>query len=258
MNRMVYRKSSEELAIMRRAGGILRAVIDRLVEAVAPGVTTAELDDYAGELMRAAGARSSSKGHKGFPGEICTSPNDVVVHGIPGAFRLSVGDILSLDVALSLEGLHVDSARTVPVGSIDDDAADLIRTTERSLDAAIAQCLPGRRLGDVGQAAQQVIEAGGFSVVRGYSGHGVGRSMHEDPSVPNHGPAGRGQPLRPGMTLAIEPMVAAGSGTTHVLADGWSIVTDDGSLAAHFEHTVAITPLGYEVLTAPQRGSAAA
>jgi methionyl aminopeptidase len=255
---MVYRKSPEELGIMRRGGRILTQVMDRLVAAVAPSVTTAELDDYAGELMRSAGARSSAKGYKGFPGEICISPNDVVVHGIPGSYRLSEGDIVSLDIALCFEGFHVDSARTVSVGPIGHEAAELIRVTESALDAAIAQCAPNKRLGDVGHAAQQAIEGGGFAVVHGYSGHGVGRSMHEDPSVPNHGTAGRGQPLRPGMTLAIEPMVAAGSGATHVLSDGWSIVTDDGSLAAHFEHTVAITPQGFEVLTAPQRGSAAA
>jgi methionyl aminopeptidase len=255
---MVYRKSSEELAAMRRGGRILSEVLDRLMEAVSPGVTTGELDDYAGELMASHGARSSSKGYKGFPGQICTSPNDVVVHGIPGPFRLTEGDILSLDVALCFEGFHVDSARTVPVGTLREGAADLIRVTERALDAAIAQCVPGRRLGDVGYAAQEVIEGGGFSVVRGYAGHGVGRSMHEDPAVPNHGPPGRGQPLRPGMTLAIEPMVAAGSGATRVLDDGWTIVTTDGSLAAHFEHTVAISPHGCEVLTASALGTAAA
>lgn len=246
---MVYRKSPEEIAAMRRGGRVLAEIMERLEPAVRPGVTTAEIDALAEELILAAGARPSAKGYRGFPGAICTSPNEVVVHGIPGPTRLDDGDIVSLDVAIFHQGFHVDNAATYPVGNIDSEAARLLSVTEASLVAAIARCRPGNRLGDVGHAAQEVIEGAGFSVVKGYAGHGVGRSFHEDPAVPNHGPPGRREVLRPGMTIAIEPMVIAGRPGTKVLDDGWTVVSADGTLAAHFEHTVAITDGGCEVLT---------
>ena len=247
---MIYKKSSEEIGIMRRGGAILADVMERLEASIKPGLTTQEIDEIADAAITSAGAKPSAKGYRGFPGAICTSPNDVIVHGIPSPkVRLEEGDIISLDVALFFEGFHVDNAKTYPVGSIDSDTAKLLRVTEESLEAAISQCSPGLRLGDVGYAVEQVAEGAGFSVVREYVGHGVGRQFHEDPQVPNYGPPGHREVLTPGMTLAIEPMVNAGGAQTKLLDDGWTVKTLDGSLAAHFEHTVAITPEGHEVLT---------
>ena len=246
---MIYKKSPEELTIMARGGSILAEVIDLLEAELDPGVTTGELDAVAETAIRDAGAAPSFKGYRGFPRSICASPNSMIVHGIPGPIVLEDGDILSLDVGLIWEGFHVDSAWTFPVGDVDAGAAELLKVTEASLEAAIAQCRPGNRLGDVGHAVSEVAEAAGFSIVREYVGHGVGRSLHEDPQVPNYGPPGRREPLAEGMTLAIEPMVNAGGPGTRVLADGWGVVTADGSLSAHFEHTVAITAGGHEVLT---------
>ena len=246
---MIYKKSPEEIAVMRRGGKILSETWERLREAVRPGVTTAELDRVAEEAITKAGAVPSAKGYKGFPGAICTSPNDVIVHGIPDDTRLEEGDVISLDVALLYEGFHVDNARTFPVGEVDASAAELLKVTEASLDAAIEQCMPGKRLGDVGYAVEQVATQAGFSIVREYVGHGVGRSFHEDPQVPNYGPPGRRELLTPGMTLAIEPMVNLGKPQTKLMNDGWTVKTADGSISAHFEHTVAITPNGHEVLT---------
>ena len=234
---------------MRRGGRILCDTLERLEEFVRPGVTTAEIDRVAEEAMAGAGATPSAKGYRGFPGAICTSPNDVIVHGIPDDTVLDEGDVISLDVALNYQGLHVDTARTLPVGEISPEAAELLKVTEASLHAAIDQCRPGRRLGDVGHAVEQTAAAAGFSVVREYVGHGVGRAFHEDPQIPNYGPAGRREVLAPGMTLAIEPMVNAGGAGTKLMDDGWTVKTADGSLSAHFEHTVAITPEGHEVLT---------
>ena len=252
---MIIKKSAEEIATMRRAGKVVADTLDRLEEAVRPGVTTAELDRIAEETIAGAGAVASFKGYRGFPGSICSSPNDMIVHGIPSAeVVLEDGDIVTLDVGAIVDGYHGDSAWTFPVGSLDPGAAELLKVTEASLDAAIAETLPGRRLGDVGYAAQQVAEAAGFSVVREYAGHGIGRSLHEEPWVPNYGPPGRRELLSPGMTIAIEPMVNAGGAGTRVLDDGWGVVTADGSLSAHFEHTVAITEGGHEVLT--RRGPA--
>ncbi|MEA2485637.1 MAG: methionyl aminopeptidase [Actinomycetota bacterium] len=247
---MIYKKSLEEIALMRESGKILAGALDRVQAAIAPGVTTAELDQVFAEAIAERGAKASFLGYRGFPASICASPNEVIVHGIPDDRRLVDGDVISLDFGVLYEGFHTDSAWTFPVGEVDASAAELLKVTEASLDAAIAQCRPGNRLGDVGYAVEQVAEAAGFSLVREYAGHGVGRALHEDPWIPNYGPPGRREVLSPGMTLAIEPMVNAGGEGTKVLADGWAVVTADGSLSAHFEHTVAITPEGHEVLTA--------
>ena len=246
---MIYKKSPEEIETMRRGGRILADTLDALEEALRPGVTTAELDAIAEDRIAGAGATPSFKGYRGFPASICTSPNDVIVHGIPGDHRLEEGDIISLDVGVYFEGLHVDSAWTFPVGEVDPRVAELLKVTEESLSAAIEATRPGNRLGDVGHAVEQVTETAGFSIVREYVGHGIGRSLHEDPQIPNYGPPGRREALAPGMTMAIEPMVNAGGSQTKILSDGWTVVTLDGSVSAHFEHTVAVTEQGHEVLT---------
>lgn len=251
---MIYKKSPEEIAAMRRAGAILTDTLNRLEEALHPGVTTADLDRIAEEAIASAGARPSFKGYRGFPASICTSPNDVIVHGIPGATVLEDGDIISIDVGVFHEGFHADSAWTFPVGEITPEVAALLKTTEESLNAAIEQCRPGARLGDVGHAVEQVAGAAGYGVVREYVGHGVGRALHEEPQIPNYGPPGRREVLSTGMTLAIEPMINLGGPETKVLSDGWTVVTADGLPSAHFEHTVAITPEGHDVLTRRNRG----
>jgi methionyl aminopeptidase len=248
---VIYKKSPEELATMREAGVLLRATLEQLETALRPGVTTAELDRIADAAITAAGAVPSFQGYRGFPASICTSPNDVIVHGIPGPHVLEEGDIISIDVGVLYKGFHADSAWTFPVGSVDEEVSQLLKITQESLEAAIAQCVPGRRIGDVGYAVEQTAEAAGFSVVREYVGHGVGRALHEEPQVPNYGPPGRREVLSPGMTIAIEPMVNAGGPETRVLDDGWTVVTADGSRSAHFEHTVAVTENGHEVLTRP-------
>ena len=246
---MIYKKSPAEIEIMKRGGRILADVMRRLEDALEPGLTTHEIDRLAEEWITAAGAKPSAKGYRGFPGAICTSPNNVIVHGIPDQTVVKDGDIISLDVALSFEGFHVDNARTYAVGEVDTATRRLLEVTEAALEAAIEQCAPGRRLGDVGHAVETTAEGAGFSVVREYVGHGVGRAFHEDPQIPNYGPPGRREVLAPGMTLAIEPMVNMGAPQTKLLDDGWTVITADGSLSAHFEHTVAITPDGREVLT---------
>jgi methionyl aminopeptidase len=248
---VIIRKSSEELERMRRAGSVVAATIDRLVEAVRPGMTTADLDRIAEDAIRSAGAVPSFKGYRGFPASICTSVNEEIVHGIPGKRRLGEGDLLSLDVGAIWEGYHGDSAVTVFVGEPRSDQAEkLVRVTEEALEAGIAQIRPGNRLSDVSHAVQQVAEGAGFSVVREYVGHGIGQSLHEDPPLPNYGPPGRGPELRPGLVVAVEPMVNVGGWETRLLADEWTVVTADGSLSAHFEHTIAVTEDGPEVLTA--------
>ena len=234
---------------MRRGGVILADTMRRLEEALRPGISTEELDQIAEDFITAAGAKPSAKGYRGFPGAICISPNNVIVHGIPDHTVLKDGDIVSLDVALFFEGFHVDNAKTYAVGDIDPAAAKLLEVTEASLEAAIERCAPGGRLGDVGAAVEATATGAGYSVVREYVGHGVGRAFHEDPQIPNYGPPGRREVLAPGMTLAIEPMVNMGGPQTKLLDDGWTVITADGSLSAHFEHTVAITPDGHEVLT---------
>ena len=247
---MIYKKSPDEITIMRKAGEIVAQTHSRLEQALHPGITTAELDAIAEDVIRSAGANPSFKGYRGYPASICVSPNHVIVHGIPGPQTLDEGDIVAIDIGAFYEGFHADSAWTYAVGEIEPSAAQLLKVTEQSLEAAIAQVRPGNRLGDVGHAVQEVAEGAGFSVVREYVGHGVGRSLHEEPQIPNYGPPGRRETLSPGMTLAIEPMVNAGRAETKALDDGWTVITADGSLSAHFEHTVAVTPEGREVLTA--------
>ncbi len=246
---MIYKKSPEEIEIMRRGGAIHAETMNRLEEALAPGVTTRELDRLARATIEGRGATPSFLGYRGFTGSICASPNDVIVHGIPGTLALDDGDIISIDVGVFFQGFHVDSAWTFPVGNVSPQAAELLKVTEAALDAAVSQCRPGNRLGDVGFAIEQTAESAGFSIVREYVGHGVGRALHEDPQIPNYGPPGRREILAAGMTLAIEPMVNAGGAATKALADGWTVVTADGSLSAHFEHTVAITAEGHEIIT---------
>lgn len=246
---MIVTKSPAELEIMREAGRITARALRTVGEAVRPGVTTAELDALAEEVIRSAGAVPAFKGYHGFPATLCTSIGSEVVHGIPGRRRLAEGDILSVDCGAVVDGYYGDSAMTFPVGAVSAEARRLIEVTRASLEAAIARCVPGTRLYDISSAVQTVVEKAGFSVVREYVGHGIGRSMHEDPQVPNYGQPGTGPALSPGTVLAIEPMVNAGGHEVRSLADGWTVVTADGSLSAHFEHTVAITENGPWVLT---------
>jgi len=248
---MIIYKSPQEVDNMRTAGRIVAGTIDRVLVAVRPGISTADLDRAAEEEINRQAAIPSFKGYKGFPGSICASLNDEVVHGIPSPKRiLKAGDVLSLDFGAIWEGYHADSAVTVFVGEPPSaEAEKLVRVTEEALEAAISQVRPGGRLSDVSHAVEQVVEGAGFSVVREYVGHGIGRSLHEDPQIPNYGPPGRGPELRPGLVLAVEPMVTMGDWPTRVLADDWTVVTADGSLAAHFEHTIAVTDDGHEVLT---------
>ncbi len=236
---------------MREAGRVSSRALRMVGEAVRPGVTTAELDEIAETVIRDAGAVPAFKGYHGFPATLCTSVNSQVVHGIPSRkVVLNPGDILSVDVGAVLNGYYGDNASTFPVGEVSERARLLIETTKASLAAGIEQCVPGRRLYDIGAAVQRVAEAQGFGVVREYVGHGIGQAMHEDPNVPNYGKPGTGPMLEPGMVLAIEPMVNAGGFHVDALSDGWTVVTRDGSLSAHFEHTVAVTREGPLVLTA--------
>jgi methionyl aminopeptidase len=248
---MIIYKSPEEIEKMRRSGRITAGTIDRVLQAVKPGVTTARLDAVAEEYIRAAGATPSFKGYRGFPASICTSINQEIVHGIPSASRVvRDGDLLKLDFGAIWEGFHSDSAVTVIVGDPPSSEAEkLVRVTEDALEAGIRQIRPGARLSDVSNAIQQVGEGAGFSVVREYVGHGIGRALHEDPQIPNYGPPGRGPEMRAGLVVAVEPMVNVGGWETAVLADDWTVVTLDGSLSAHFEHTIAVTEDGREILT---------
>jgi methionyl aminopeptidase len=251
---LIYKKSADEIATMRAAGVIVRDTLARLQEAIRPGISTADLDEIAERSISGAGAIPSFKGYRGFPAAICTSPNDMIVHGIPSSrVILEEGDVISLDVGAFHKGFHADSAWTFSVGEVSDEAAQLLKVTEEALNAGIGQCRAGNRIGDIGHAVEAVALAAGLSVVKEYVGHGVGRSLHEEPQVPNYGSPGRREPLAPGMTLAIEPMLNAGGPETEVLSDGWGVVTADGSLSAHFEHTVAITADGCEILTRPAR-----
>ena len=253
---MIIRKSPAEVDRMRRAGRITAGAIERLLPEVRPGVSTADLDAVAEGFIRSEGATPSFKGYRGFPATICTSVNEQIVHGIPGPRRLREGDLLSLDVGAIWEGYHGDSAVSVFVGEPPSGEAEkLVRVTEEALEAAIGQVRPGGRLTDISHAVEQVVEGAGFSVVREYVGHGIGRSLHEDPPIPNFGPPGRGPELRPGLVVAVEPMVNLGGWETRVLSDAWTVVTADGSLSAHFEHTIAVTEDGPEVLTARQKAA---
>jgi methionyl aminopeptidase len=246
---VVLRKNPAQIAHMRRAGRIVAEMHDVCSRAAVAGATTADLDRVAREVLDRRGARSNFLGYHGFPAVVCTSPNEVVVHGIPGSRRLEEGDIVAIDCGAIVDGWHADAAITVPVGEVDDVSRRLIDVTRRALDAAIGEVKVDARLGDLGAACEEVVRANGFSVVRGYVGHGIGTAMHEEPEVPNVGPRGRGMRLRAGMVLAIEPMVNAGTERTEVLDDDWTVVTADGSRSAHFEHTVAVTDHGPEILT---------
>lgn len=246
---MIVRRSAAEIATMREAGRVTARALRSVGDAVRPGVTTAELDAIAVDVIAAAGARPAFLGYHGFPATICASRNNVVVHGFPGKTKLEEGDIISVDVGAIVDGYYGDSAATFPVGTIPAETARLLEVTKKSLEAGIGKCVPGMRLYDISAAVQHVAESAGFSVVREYVGHGIGRQMHEEPQVPNYGTAGRGPTLATGMVLAIEPMVNAGSAGVRQLDDGWTVVTEDGSCSAHFEHTVAITEDGPLVLT---------
>lgn len=250
---MIIYKSPEEIDKMRKAGRIVAGTIDRVLAAVGPGVTTAQLDEVAEAYILEQRATPSFKWYRGtFPASICTSLNDEIVHGIPSTKRVvREGDVLSLDFGAIWDGFHADSAVTIVVGDPrSPDAEKLVRVTEEALEAGISQIRPGGRLSDIGAAVQQVAEGAGFSVVREYVGHGIGRALHEDPQIANYGDPGRGPVLKPGLVVAVEPMVNVGSWETRVLADDWTVVTEDGSLSAHFEHTIAVTEDGPEILTA--------
>jgi methionyl aminopeptidase len=250
---MIIRKSDQELEQMARAGTIVADTLALLGENIRPGTTTAELDRLADEFIRSRGGVPTFKGYRGpypYPASICTSPNDVVVHGIPDEYALAEGDILSVDVGVTLDGFVADSAYTFPVGEIDPETERLLEVGNAALHAGIDQARAGGKLTDISHAVQRVTEDAGFSVVRSLVGHGVGRDMHEDPQIPNYGEPGRGPTLAPGMTLAIEPMITAGGHEVVVRPDQWTIATADGSLAAHFEHTVAVTEEGPRILTA--------
>lgn len=245
------RRTRDDIAKMRKAGRVVAEMHEKTRAAVKPGVTTLQLDAIAREVLDRRNARSNFLNYHGFPAVICASPNDMIVHGIPGGYTLADGDIISIDCGAIIEGWHGDAAYTAPVGDISAEAEKLIAVTEESLHAGIAQMVDGNRISDIGHAVQKVAEGGGFSVVREYVGHAIGTAMHEEPQVPNYGTPGRGPKLRPGMVFAVEPMVNVGGVGTRTLDDGWSVVTADGSLSAHFEHTIAITDNGPEILTLP-------
>lgn len=246
---MIVKKSPKDLEKMAAAGAIHAAVMKTLAGHVRPGITTLELDTIAEGLIRAAGAVPSFKGYRGFPGSLCTSPNEMVVHGIPGPYRLEEGDILSVDLGVTYRGWVADGAVTFAVGPVTPVAAKLLDVTRASLFAAVDQCVAGNRLGDVSHAVQSVVEAEGLSIVRSLVGHGVGRDMHEDPQVPNYGEPGTGPLLEPGYVFAVEPMTTAGRHTVRMGDDGWAIYSQDRSLAAHFEFTIAVTADGPRILT---------
>ena len=249
---MITRKNAEQLALMRRAGAVVAEMHERCIEAAVPGATTLDVDAVAREVLAQRGARSNFLGYHGFPAVVCTSPNDVIVHGIPSdSVVLREGDILSIDCGAIIEGWHADAAVTVPIGDVDDESQLLIDVTRRSLELAIEQVVEGHRLGDIGAAVEGIAEQNGFTVVREYVGHGIGTAMHEEPQVPNYGSPDRGPLLRKGMVLALEPMVTVGDWRTKKHDDGWTVSTADGSLCAHFEHTIAITDGEAEVLTLP-------
>jgi methionyl aminopeptidase len=249
---VIVRKSAGEVEQMASAGEIVAETLSLLGQQVRPGTTTGELDRIADEYIRSRGGVPTFKGYRGpypYPASICTSPNDIVVHGIPNGYELAEGDVLSVDVGVTLDGYVADSAYTFPVGEIDEQAERLLEVCNAALHAGIEQAQSGGRLTDISHAVQRVTEEAGFSVVKSLVGHGVGRAMHEDPQIPNYGEPGRGPTLAPGMTLAIEPMINAGGQEVVVRPDQWTIATADGSLSAHFEHTVAVTENGPRILT---------
>jgi methionyl aminopeptidase len=246
---MIIGKSKKELDKMRAAGRLVAEVREELRRMIRPGITTLELDMAAERMIRNAGALPTFKGYHGFPFSICASVNEQVVHGFPSNYALKEGDIFSLDCGVTLEGYVGDTATTVPVGDVGEDALKLIRVAEECLERAINQCWPGKYLGDIGWAVQEYAESHGYGIVRDYVGHGIGRKMHEDPQIPNYGKPGTGARIRAGYVFAVEPMINMGTHRTKTLADGWTVVTLDGKPSAHVEHTIAITEEGPEVLT---------
>ena len=247
---MIIRKAPAEIDRMARAGAVVADTLALIGERARPGITTQELDELANEYIRSRGGVPTFKGYRGYPASICTSPNDMVVHGIPGPYTLGEGDLLSVDVGVTLDGFVADSAYTFPIGEVSPEAERLLEGCQAALAAGIEQCRIGNRLSDISHAIQRVTEEHGYSVVRSLVGHGVGRSMHEEPQIPNFGEPGRGPLLSEGMTFAIEPMINAGGAEVVLHEDEWSISTSDHSLSAHFEHTVAITGEGPRILTA--------
>jgi methionyl aminopeptidase len=246
---VIIKKTASEIDRMAAAGEILVRTMNLLEGKIRAGVKTIELDRAAEKFIRSQGATPAFKGYRGFPGSICVSPNSMIVHGIPGSYRLQRGDIVSVDIGVVLDGWVADAARTFPVGQVSSEADRLLATTAESLQLATAQCLAGNRLGDVSNAIQRHVEAAGFSIVRSLVGHGIGRSMHEEPQIRNYGKPGTGVLLEEGMVLAVEPMVTAGTHAVRLANDGWSIFSLDGSLSAHFEFTIAITAAGPRILT---------
>jgi len=246
---VIIRKSPREIEKMAAAGALVAETIAHVGTLLVPGVTTAELDDAAGAFIRERGGIPTSEGYNGYPRAICISPNEVVVHGIPGPYEVGEGDLVTIDVGVTVDGYIADSAYTFGVGEIDGEAQRLLDTAQDALDAGIAQATVGNRVGDISRAVQEVVEGAGFAVVRNLVGHGVGRYYHEDPHIPNFGEPGRGPRLSDGMTIAIEPMITVGGPDVVMAADGWTVSTADGSLSAHFEHTVAVTGEGPRILT---------
>jgi methionyl aminopeptidase len=246
---VIVTKTAEQVESMARAGDVLVRCLRLLRSKARAGVTTQELDEAAERFIDSQGAQAAFKGYRGFPGSICTSPNSMVVHGIPGPYELKRGDLISLDVGVTLDGWVADAAITLPIGPVNGAAAGLLETTREALFKGVEQARPGKRLGDVSWAIQERVERDGLSIIRTLVGHGIGRDMHEDPQVPNHGEAGRGPELEPGMTFAIEPMVNVGGPEVRVGEDNWAVYSRDGSLAAHFEFTLAVTDDGPRILT---------
>jgi methionyl aminopeptidase len=254
---VIIKKSPQEIEKMAAAGAIHARTMKLLASKIREGVSTAELDQAAEKFIRSQGAVPSFKGYRGFPGSICASPNAMVVHGIPGPYRLGKGDVISIDIGVTFEGWVADGAVTFAVGPVTPVASKLLEVTRRSLFDAVVECRPGNRLGDVSHAVQQTVEAEGLSVVRSLVGHGIGRDMHEEPQIPNYGDPGKGPLLEPGMVLAVEPMTTAGRHMVRMGDDGWAIYAQDGSLAAHFEFTVAVTENGPRILTPWHEGDGA-
>jgi methionyl aminopeptidase len=246
---VIIRKSAREIEAMATAGALVAETLALCADVLEPGLSMVELDRLAEEHIRSKGGVPTSKGYKGFPAALCISPNSMVVHGIPNGYRAQEGDVISVDLGVTLDGLVADSAVTLPVGEISPTARALLDVCQLALDAGIREARPGNHLSDISHAIQVVVEDAGFAVVRSLVGHGVGRSYHEDPQIPNYGPPGRGPLLQPGMTLAIEPMITVGRPEVYVHDDDWSISSVDESLAAHFEHTVAVTAEGPRILT---------
>ncbi|UCD34243.1 MAG: type I methionyl aminopeptidase [Nitrospiraceae bacterium] len=246
---MIVLKSDDEIKRMAETCRIVAEVLEGIKAQIVPGVTTGELDKAVESAIRSRGGRPAFKGYRGYPASVCTSVNEQVVHGIPGSVKLRLGDIISLDVGVQYRGFYGDAAITLPVGAVSTQAVKLLAVSERALEEGLEKCRAGNRLSDISAAIQRCVEAEGFSIVRSFVGHGIGRSLHEEPQIPNFGNPGEGPELVPGMTLAIEPMVNAGNWEVEILADGWTAVTKDRSLSAHFEHTVAVTKNGLNILT---------